>query len=213
VIIQHRGKHPHIEGSAFVAPNATLVGDVRIGPRSRVMYGATLDSEGSRLEVDECTIICENAVLRATKVEGIEHPIYVGDHVMVGPHATLLGCHVDRASYVATGATILHGAHIGEGAVVAVGALVHAGTTLPPEYFVPPNMIALGDPVELAPLDDPAALITAVKEVGFLGKAFGLDLGWEKHSERYERAMEVRSAEFAAHASDTTLPNTQVPGS
>ena len=88
---------------------------------------------------------------------------------------------------------------------MAVGAVVHAGTTVPDDYFVPPNMIALGDPVEVRGIDDPLALEEAIKGVGFLGIAFGLDLGWENQSRRYERAMEVRSAEFEPHESDVPV--------
>ena len=205
MLIRHRDREPTIDPSSFIAPTAVLAGDVTTGARSRVMYGAVLDSEGSSVEIGECTVVCENAVIRATKTDVVDHRVHVGDHVMVGPHATLLGCEVQRTAYIATGATILHGARVGVGAVVAVGALVHAGTTLPDGYFVPPHMIALGDPVEILSLDDPDALTNAVKEVGFLGIAFGIDMGWEDQSARYERAMELRSAEFEAHASDVPL--------
>lgn len=125
---------------------------------------------------------------------------------MVGPHATLLGCRVERTAYIATGATVLQGARVGAGAVVAVGALVHAGTVLPDGLFVPPNMVALGDPVDILGVDDPRRLTEAVKGVGFLGVAFGVDMGWEDPSARYERAMEVRSAEFEPHRHDVVLP-------
>jgi carbonic anhydrase/acetyltransferase-like protein (isoleucine patch superfamily) len=107
MLLRHRGREPMIDPSAFVAPTATLVGNVRIGPRARVMYGAVLDAEGSQIEVGECAIICEHAVLRATTAGGTPRPVVLADHVFVGPHATLLGCRVDRCAYVATGATVL----------------------------------------------------------------------------------------------------------
>jgi carbonic anhydrase/acetyltransferase-like protein (isoleucine patch superfamily) len=205
MLIRHRNHEPTVHPSSFVAETAAVMGDVRVGPRTRVMYGAVVTSEASRVDVGEATVLCENSVLRATKTDTVDHPVHVGDHVMVGPHATLLGCRVERAAYIATGATVLHGARVGAGAVVAVGALVHAGTTLPDGYFVPPNMIALGDPVEVFGLDDPAGLTEAVKGVGFLSIAFGVQLGWDDPSARYERAMEVRSAEFEPHQQDVIL--------
>ena len=55
VRIRHRGREPFVDPSAWVAPTATLVGDVRIGPRARVMYGAVLDAEDSRIEVGEAS--------------------------------------------------------------------------------------------------------------------------------------------------------------
>lgn len=205
MLLRHRGHEPVVDPSAFVASTATLVGDVRVGPRARVMYGAVLDAEGARVEVGECAIVCEHAILRATAAGGTSRPVVVGDHVFVGPHATLLGCRVDRCAYIATGATVLHAAHIGAGGSVAVGALVHGGTVLPEEFFVPPNMIAIGDPVRVHPPADPATLGEAVRSTGFARLAFGVDAAWEDRITRYEQAAEVRSEEFAAHADDVPL--------
>src|SRR5215217_2522017 len=128
MLIRSRGYEPVVDASAFVAPTAALVGEVVIGPRSRVMYGAVLDSEASRVEVGECAIVCENAVLRATAAGDADLPVLVRDHTFVGPHSTLLGCVVESACYVAIGATVLQGAVLESGAVVAVGALVHANS-------------------------------------------------------------------------------------
>ena len=80
MLLRHRGHEPAVHPSAYVAPNATVVGDVRIGPRARVMYGAVLDAEASRIEVGECAVICEHAVLRATAAGGTARPVVVGDH-------------------------------------------------------------------------------------------------------------------------------------
>jgi carbonic anhydrase/acetyltransferase-like protein (isoleucine patch superfamily) len=206
MLLRHRGREPAVDPSAFVAPTATLVGDVRVGPRARVMYGAVLDAEASRVEVGECAIVCEHAVLRATAAGGTERPVVLGDHVFVGPHATLLGCHVGRCAYLATGVTVLHAARVGAGGSVAVGALVHAGAVVPDELFVPPNMLAVGDPVRLLPPDDPQALGEAVRSTGFAGLAFGVEAVWEDRIARYRQTAEVRSREFAAHADDVVLP-------
>jgi carbonic anhydrase/acetyltransferase-like protein (isoleucine patch superfamily) len=206
MLLRHRGREPTVDPSAFVAPTATLVGDVRVGPRARVMYGAVLDAEASRVEVGECAIVCEHAVLRATAAAGTERPVVLGDHAFVGPHATLLGCHVGRCAYLATGVTVLHAARVGAGGSVAVGALVHAGAVVPDELFVPPNMLAVGDPVRLLPPDDPQALGEAVRSTGFAALAFGVEADWEDRIARYQRTAEVRSREFAAHADDVVLP-------
>src|SRR5215218_10250739 len=127
MLVRNRRAEPIIDPSAFVAPTAVLVGRVSVGPRARIMYGAVLDSEASKVEVG------------ATSAGGADLPVVVGDHAFVGPHATLLGCAVKPACYVATGATILQGATVESGAVVAVGPLVHANTKVPSEVFVPPN--------------------------------------------------------------------------
>jgi carbonic anhydrase/acetyltransferase-like protein (isoleucine patch superfamily) len=202
--IRHRGHEPTVHPTAYVAPTATLVGDVRVGPRARVMYGAVLDAEAAVIEVGECAVICENAVLRASASAGIERPVLLGDHVFVGPHATLLGCEVGRCAYLATGATVLQTARLGAGAVIAVGAMAHAGTVLPDEFFVPPHTMAIGDPVRVLAPGDPG-VPAAIRAAGFAQAAFGVDAEWTDRIARYERTAEVRSAEFAAHADDELL--------
>ncbi|MGH2953388.1 MAG: gamma carbonic anhydrase family protein [Solirubrobacterales bacterium] len=80
-LIRHRGAEPEVDPTAYVAPNATLVGAVTVGPRARVMFGAVIHAEGSRIEVGDCSIVCEQAVLRATAVGDVDHPGLVGDYV------------------------------------------------------------------------------------------------------------------------------------
>jgi len=205
MLIRHRGAQPTVDPSAYVAPNATLVGDVRVGPRARIMYGATLDAEGAYIDIGEACVIAENAVLRATAVADPAQPVVLGDHVFVSPHATLLGCYVGRCAYLATGITVLQGARLEPGAVVAVGALVHARTVLPAEYFVPPMSVAVGDPVRVIGSDRPDELTAAVRDVNFAAAAFGVQAEWTDRTARYERIAEVRVAEFAAHADDEVV--------
>lgn len=202
--IESRGKEPVVEASAFVAPTAVLVGDVRVGADCRIMYGAVLDSEGSRVEVGPTCIINEHAVLRATAVGDEERSVVVGDHVLVGPHASLLGCTVEPCSYVATGATVLQGATVRSGANVAVGAVVHANAVVPREFFVPPNTVAVGDPLRVfAPGDE--GLVEAIKAAGFAASAFGVRIPFEDRINRYRASTEVRSREFGVHSGDTVL--------
>jgi carbonic anhydrase/acetyltransferase-like protein (isoleucine patch superfamily) len=205
MLIRHRGHAPTIDPSAFIAPTATLVGDVRVGPRARVMYGAVLDAEGASVEVGEACVVGEHAVLRATGVGPRPHPVVLGDHVFVSPHATLLGCAVGRCCYVATGATALHGARLGAGSVLAVGALAHAGAVLPDEMFVPPMTVAIGDPAAIYSPGQPAELAEAIRGVNFAAAAFGVTQAWDDRVRRYEQITEVRVEEYAAHADDSII--------
>jgi carbonic anhydrase/acetyltransferase-like protein (isoleucine patch superfamily) len=204
MLVRHRGREPKVHADAYVAPTATLIGDVEVAGQARVLSGAVVDAEGSRVMIGEYCIVGEHAVLRASAVVGPQ-PVEVGDHVLIGPHATLLGCIVGRCCYIATGATILQTARLGDGAVVAVGALVHARTAVPPEFFVPPMTVAVGDPVRLLAPGDPA-LPAAIREVGFAETAFGATAEWTDRIRRAEHATETRSAEFAAHHDDAVLP-------
>jgi carbonic anhydrase/acetyltransferase-like protein (isoleucine patch superfamily) len=201
-MIRHRGVTPTVDPTAYIAPTATLVGDVRIGPRARVMYGAVLDAEGSTVEVGEACVVSENAVLRATAVGSRPHPVVLGDHVFVGPHATVLGSTLESCCYLATFATILHGARLGAGAVLAVGALAHANAVIASEAFIPPMTIAVGDPARVLTPDRLADVASAIRETNFAGTAFGVEHAWDDRITRYVAMTEVRVEEYGAHEAD-----------
>jgi len=212
MLIRHRKATPEVDASAFVAPTAVLIGRVRVDARARILYGAILDSEGSAVEVGTSSIVSENAVLRATAAGAAAAPVILGDHVFVGPHATLLGCTVEPCSFLATGVTVLQGATIKTGGVVGVGALVHAGTVIPPEFFVPPNAVAIGDPVTLYGPDDGEALLAAIKSLGFSNTAFGVDVASRDRASIYRDVTEVRSEEYSAHFDDVVLNDENFKG-
>jgi carbonic anhydrase/acetyltransferase-like protein (isoleucine patch superfamily) len=205
MIINHRGVAPSIDSTVFIAPTAVIAGNVQVGPRSRIMYGAVIDSEASAVEIGECSIICENAVIRATKIEDTNHTVQIGEHVFISPHATLLGCSVESHAYIATGATVLQGAEVGSGAVVAVGALVHANTKIPPGFFLAPNTIALGDPIKVYRPGDKDAVVDAIKSLAFTKIAFGVDPQPEDRVATMTRVTEIRSKEFKSHFNDIIL--------
>lgn len=74
MLVRHRGRQPSVDASAFVAPTAVLIGDIRVRRDCRLLYGAVIDSEGSRVELGATTIVNENAVTRATSVGERDHP-------------------------------------------------------------------------------------------------------------------------------------------
>ena len=205
MIIKHRGIEPRIDASVVVAPTSVICGNVTVGPQARVMFGAVINSEASTIDIGACSIICENAVIRATKVEDIDHRVSIGDHVFISPQATLLGCRVASHAYIATGATVLQGAEVGQGAVVAVGALVHARTKIPPGYFLAPHTVAIGDPFKVYGPGDKEALVEAIKSMAFTQIAFGVPPQPEDRKATMIRATEIRSTEFENHLNDIIL--------
>ena len=78
------------------------------------------------------------------------------------------------------------------------------GTVLPPELFVAPGNIAIGDPATIYAPGDPQ-LAQAIKEVGFARRAFGVEAAWEDRQSRYRQVTEVRSREFEAHLEDEVI--------
>jgi len=205
MIIRHRSINPQIDPSVYVAPTAAIIGNVKIGAYAKVMFGAVINSEGSGVTIGENVIISENAVIRATAAGNKDHPVKIGDNVFIGPHSTILGATLESCSYIATGATILQGAIIYSGAVITVGALVHAGTLIPKDFFVPPNMIAIGDPVQLFSPDQKQEIGKAIVSVGFANVAFNIEVSGKSRAEIYKETTLVRSKEYEAHFSDKII--------
>ena len=205
MIIKHRGVEPRLDESVYIAPTAVICGNVTVGAQARVMFGAVIDSEASGVEIGTYSIICENAVVRATRVEDVDHPVRIGDHAFISPHATLLGCQVASHAYIATGATVLQGAQVGQGAVVAVGALVHAGTKIPDGFFLAPNCIAIGDPPDIYSPGDQEAVVEAIKSISFTKIAFGVTPLPKDRVATMTRATTIRSREFENHFDDIIL--------
>lgn len=205
MIIKHRGFEPKIDPSVYVAPTATVVGNVSIGPKAKIMFGAVINSEGSNISLGENVIISENAVVRATTEGNGVHDVIIGENVFIGPHATILGAKIEPCSYIATGATILQGAKICTGSVVMVGALIHANAVIPENFFVPPYMIAVGDPVQLFSPNQKEEIGKAIMSVGFANVAFNIDVSGKSRAEIYKEATLVRSKEYEAHIEDQII--------
>src|SRR5690242_21942974 len=100
LFVEHRLKTPQVPESAYIAPTAVLCGDVTVGPHSRVLFGAVVTAEGGPVEIGAHCVVMENAVIRGVP----QHPTQLGDHVLVGPHASLTGCVVEGDTRIATGA-------------------------------------------------------------------------------------------------------------
>src|SRR5919107_5921439 len=111
MLLEHNGERPKVHSTAYVAPNATLCGDVTLGKDSRVMFGAVLTAEGGSVRIGDTCVVMENAIIRGTK----RHPTSIGDNCVVGPRAHLVGCQVAANAFLATGPPIFNGPVVGEG--------------------------------------------------------------------------------------------------
>src|SRR5919199_7009249 len=149
MIVTHLGKTPDIHPSAYVAPNAVVCGDVKVGGGCRIMFGACVVAEGGTVELGENCIVMENAVIRSTD----DHPTKIGSHCLVGPHAHLIGCTLEDSVFIATGASVFNGARIGTRAEVRINGVVHLRTALPADAVVPIAWVAVGDPARILPPD------------------------------------------------------------
>jgi carbonic anhydrase/acetyltransferase-like protein (isoleucine patch superfamily) len=127
---------PRVPSSAFVAPNATLVGSVELGAESSVWFGAVLRGDFDRIVIGAGSCIQDNAVLHSA--EGL--PTILGNDVTVGHAALLEGCVVDDGALISMGAVVLQRARIGAGSLVAAGSVVVEGQE------IPPGVVAAGAP-------------------------------------------------------------------
>jgi len=124
-MLDFKGASPSI-AKAFVAPNATVVGSVEIGPGSSIWYGASIRGDVHKIKIGSSTSVGENVTVHVAKIAG-DLPTIVGDQVTVGANAILHACVVESQSMIGSGATVLDGATVKSNAVVAPGAVVPPG--------------------------------------------------------------------------------------
>ena len=139
MILPYRGALPQVADGAFVAPNATLVGDVQVGSESGIWFGVILRGDVNRIRIGSRTNLQDGTIVHVT---GGTHPTMIGDGVTVGHGVKLHGCTIGDGALVGIGALVLDGAVIGESAMVAAGSLVAPGT------IIPPRTLAIGSPAK-----------------------------------------------------------------
>lgn len=133
MIMAYRGVMPRIAEDAFVAPTATIVGDVHIGAESGVWFGVILRGDVNRIRIGRRTNLQDGTIVHVTSGT---HPTTLGDGVTVGHGAKLHGCTIADGCLIGIGAIVLDGAVIGEASMVAAGSLVVPGTVVPPRSLV-----------------------------------------------------------------------------
>jgi carbonic anhydrase/acetyltransferase-like protein (isoleucine patch superfamily) len=127
------GEHaPQIDESAWMAPNATVIGRVRLAEQVGIWYSAVLRGDIEDISVGARTNIQDGCVLHADP----GFPLTVGAGVSVGHNAILHGCTIGDDVLVGMGATVLNGAVIGEGSLIAANALIPEGAQIPPRSLV-----------------------------------------------------------------------------
>jgi carbonic anhydrase/acetyltransferase-like protein (isoleucine patch superfamily) len=194
MLIEHDGKRPSVAESAWIAPNAVLCGDVTVGPRSRVMFGAVLTADGGAIEIGAQCIVMENAVVRGRA----GYPVRLGENVLVGPHAHVNGALIEHDVFLATGAALFPGSRVGAGSEVRINGVVHVNTSVPPGATVPIGWVAVGDPAQLFPPDAHEEFWPLQRELNFPRTVFGI----EREQFTMAKATEHYSQLFGRHTTD-----------
>ena len=139
-LFSFEGKVPRVHPTAFIAPTATLIGDVVVEERASVWYGAVLRGDFNPIFVRAGANVQDNAVVHTTPAAGVE----VGPGATVGHVCVIHAATLEEESLIGNGATVLDGAKIGARAMVGAGAVVTPNTE------VPAGMLAVGVPAKVA---------------------------------------------------------------
>jgi carbonic anhydrase/acetyltransferase-like protein (isoleucine patch superfamily) len=126
-LIPFGGSTPQIDDDAWIAPTATLIGGVTIGPRASVFYGAVVRADKATISIGAGTNLQDGVIMHADP----GFPATVGSGVSVGHAAVLHGCTIEDDCLIGMGAVVLNGAVIGRGSMVAAGAVVLEGAQIP----------------------------------------------------------------------------------
>jgi gamma-carbonic anhydrase len=127
---------PKVDPSAFIAPNAVLIGNVKVGASASIWFNSVLRGDINYIDIGDKTNIQDGCLLHVTH----EDPVVVGAEATIGHGVILHGATVESGCLVAMGAIILDGARIESGSLVAAGALI------PPGMRVPKNSLVMGVP-------------------------------------------------------------------
>lgn len=134
-------KYPQISESAFIAENATVIGDVRIEPDASIWYGVVLRGDVGAIRIGARSNVQDLSMIHMT---GGAFDSVIGDDVVVGHGAIIHSARIGNGALIGMGAILLDDCVIGEGAVVAAGSVV------PPRMKVEPFTMVRGSPAKFA---------------------------------------------------------------
>jgi len=200
MIVKHLGSTPTIDESAFIAPTASVCGDVKIGKNARVMHGASIIAEGGSVEIGDDCVILENAVLRSTR----KHSLKIGNHVLIGPNSHIVGCTVEENVFIATGASIFHGARLCKNSEVRINGVVHIKTLIPSNVTVPIGWVAVGDPARILPSDKHDEIWDLQKPLNFPEYVYGVDRKANGESNMPE-ILKIMTDSLKSHSDDEVI--------
>jgi carbonic anhydrase/acetyltransferase-like protein (isoleucine patch superfamily) len=139
---------PQIDSTAWVAPDANVIGDVVLEEKTSVWFSCTLRGDNERITVGAGSNVQENCVFHTD----IGFPLNIGVNCTIGHKVMLHGCTIDDNSLVGMGATILNGAKIGKNCLIGAGALITENKV------IPDGSLVMGAPGKVVRTLDEAAI-------------------------------------------------------
>lgn len=135
----YKSHHPKIDKTAFIAKDATIIGDVEIKEEVSIWFGVVIRGDvaatriGKRVNIQDLSLIHQSP----------DAPVIIEDDVTVGHQVTLHGCRIRKNALIGMGSLILDNVEIGENAFIGAGSLLSPGTV------IPPNTLAFGRPARV----------------------------------------------------------------
>lgn len=140
MIQEFKGIAPKIHPSAFVTPDAIVIGDVEIGEDASVWFGSIVRGDVNYIRIGARTNIQDGTVIH---VSSKTHPTILEEEITVGHRVTLHGCHVESGCLIGIGSILMDGVRVG------ANSLVGAGSLLTPDTQIPPNSLVIGSPARV----------------------------------------------------------------
>jgi carbonic anhydrase/acetyltransferase-like protein (isoleucine patch superfamily) len=129
VVLPVKGVHPKWGNNCFIAPNATIVGDVLMGDECSVWFNAVVRGDVNSIRIGNKVNIQDGAVLHCTYEKT---KVNLGNNVSIGHNAIVHGCTVHDNVLIGMGAIVMDNVEIGSNTIIAAGAVVTEGTKVPP---------------------------------------------------------------------------------
>ena len=131
MIFNYKKIRPTVGPGVFIAPTASVVGDVVIGPNTTVWFNTVIRGDNASVRIGRGTSIQDNAC--------VHDKTTIGDYVTIGHAAIVHGCTVGNDVLIGMGAIVLDGAIVGDGAIIAAGSVVKMGSVIPPRTLFAGN--------------------------------------------------------------------------
>lgn len=139
MLITYKDKVPRVALSAFIAPNAIIIGDVEIGENSSVWFGCVIRCEENRIVIGENTNVQDLTTIHTDHCCNV----IIGDNVTVGHNVVLHGCEIGNNVLIGMGSIIMNGSKISDNVLIGAGSLVTQNT------YIPSNSLVFGRPARV----------------------------------------------------------------